>query len=565
MNQPPPLTFNYERDTLLAQTIALCALITNHEPNVVERSKSILANVGNYPALAYLEKRFSKGSSTFLTELRIELLKELNSVEIDGKETPLTEFQYDVWRTLPSAAATAVSAPTSAGKSFIVIEYLCNRATIEKTFTSVFIAPTRALLSEVQHRIEKRLEGVADVRVSTVPAPDVQARNRQIYVLTQERLHVLLSAAKLSVDLVVVDEAQGLADGSRGMILQDCLERLRNENPKLQAILLAPGANGFIRVGEQLGMPGIVVKETELSPVLQNRVQVTVKQGIAKQFHLSLLTLTGTREIGVVTTTRGVADPSTRLAVAALELAKSGAALVYATGPADAERVSAQFVADRPIATSDSLPQISNFIKQHIHPDYGLAAMVRHGVAFHYGNMPKLLREALEDAFRRGDIRYLVCTTTLFQGVNLPAQSVFINTPTRGKGTPLEAAHLWNFAGRAGRLGQELAGNVFLVDYEDWATKPMNESSKFDIVPSFSETISDHFDAVLEAIAGKMPKRSPRTPEHARIRAAAGLLLARASTKSTSRVLNRLSTLVEFLNFRMHSLLFRHVASLSTG
>jgi len=529
----------------LAQSIALCALITNPEPNVVERSKSILAGIGNYPAVGYLETRFSRTSSTFLSELRIELLKELNSVEIAGTKTPLTEFQYDVWKTLPSASSAAVSAPTSAGKSFLVIEYLCTRATREPKFTAIFLAPTRALLSEVQHRIEKRLEGNPDVRVSTVPALDAQGRNRQIFVLTQERLHVLLSTTNLAVDLVIVDEAQGLADGPRGMILQDCLERLRSENPKAQTILLAPSAEGFVSVGELLGIPGIVVKETELCPVLQNRVQVTVKEGNPHEFHLSLLTRTGAREIGVVPTERGVSDPATRLTVAALELGKTGAALVYATGPAQAEKVAAQFVADRPIMESEPLLQLSSFIKQHIHPDYGLGAMVRHGVAFHYGHMPRLLREALEDAFRQGNLHYLVCTTTLFQGVNLPARSVFINTPTRGKGTPLEAAHLWNFAGRAGRLGQELAGNVFLVDYEDWATKPMNESSKFKIVPAFSETVSDDFDAVLDAVAGNMPKTSLRDPRPAQIRAAAGLLLARASTNRASSVLNRLVTLTD--------------------
>ena len=552
-----------EETKALAQSIALCALISNPDENIVERSKSILVGIGNYPALNYLEKRFSTASSTLLAQLRIELMKALNSVDIGGKEVPLTEFQYDVWKTLPLSTSTAVSAPTSAGKSFLVIEYLCAKAIREQKFTAIFLAPTRALLSEVQHRIEKRLQDATDIRVSTVPALDSQARNKQIFVLTQERLHVLLSVTKLAVDLAIVDEAQGLADGPRGMILQYCLERLRAENPNIQMVLLAPGAEGFVNVAELLGIPGIIVKETELSPVQQNRVQVTAKQGSPKQFFLSLLTPTGAREIGAVSTERGVADPSTRLTVAALELGKAGAALVYATGPAQAEKTSAQFVADRPITKSEPLSRLSTFIKQHIHPDYGLAAMVQHGVAFHYGHMPTLLREALEGAFRDGDLHYLVCTTTLFQGVNLPARSVFINTPTRGKGTPLEAAHLWNFAGRAGRLGQELAGNVFLVDYEDWDSKSMNESSKFKIVPSFSETLSNHFDAVLEAIAGKMPTPSLRDPRPAQIRAAAGLLLARASTNHTSGVLNRLSTLTDAQRQSVQSEASRAINSLN--
>jgi len=41
-------------------------------------------------------------------------------------------------------------------------------------------APTRALLSEAQHGIEKRLQGVTDIRVSTVPALDAQARKPKV-------------------------------------------------------------------------------------------------------------------------------------------------------------------------------------------------------------------------------------------------------------------------------------------------------------------------------------------------------------------------------------------------
>jgi replicative superfamily II helicase len=74
-------------------------------------------------------------------------------------------------------------------------------------------------------------------------------------------------------------------------------------------------------------------------------------------------------------------------------------------------------------------------IKKHIHPDYTLAAMIRKGIAFHYGKMPTFLREALESAFREGHVKFLVCTTTLFEGINLPARNVFIDTPRGARGS----------------------------------------------------------------------------------------------------------------------------------
>jgi hypothetical protein len=165
--------------------------------------------------------------------------------------------------------------------------------------------------------------------------------------------------------------------------------------------------------------------------------------------------------------------------------------------------------------------------------------MVQHGVAFHYGRMPTLLREALETSFRSGAIQYLVCTTTLFQGVNLPARNVFINTPTRGRGISLNAAYLWNFAGRAGRLGQDLVGNVFLVDYHQWKERELNQPVKFKVSPAFSEIVANHFDKVIGAVSGDMPKLNMRDSLTGNIRAAAGLLLARASSNGTSILLER--------------------------
>ena len=49
------------------------------------------------------------------------------------------------------------------------------------------------------------------------------------------------------------------------------------------------------------------------------------------------------------------------------------------------------------------------------------------------------------DVYKR---QYLVCTSTLLEGVNLPAKSIIIRKPTRGQGNPLNQNDFWNLAGR---------------------------------------------------------------------------------------------------------------------
>jgi hypothetical protein len=525
----------------LAQTIALSCLLIRPEPALCERTTDLLAQIGNFPGINYVESHFGHSNSSFLSYLRSTLLRSINSVSIAGRRVALTDFQWNVWHSLQDKLTSSVSAPTSAGKSYVVTEYLCERVDATASITAIYIAPTRALLGEVHKKINARFLERKDVRVSTVPGIDSENRPKQIYVLTQERLYVLLAIANVQADLVVVDEAQNIADGARGMILQDCLEKLRQNRQDSRIIFLSPGADGFDNAAHLLDLGPIEIKQTKLSAVMQNRIRVKALDGDSKSLSLALLNRDGVTELGAIKTSRGMGDPQSRLAAVALELGQKGGALVYATGPVDCEETATQLTADLPKSEEIDLQNLSQFIQDHIHREYGLAEMVLHGVAFHYGRMPTLLREAIETGFKAGHLRYLVCTTTLFQGVNLPARSVFIDTPTRGKGTPLDPAHLWNFAGRAGRLGKDLIGNVFLVDYESWPKQDLHEHVNYKVTPSMSEAIEKNYNAVLQALRGeKVSLEKGSTQQQVDIRAAAGLLLARTSDQRASVLVERL-------------------------
>jgi replicative superfamily II helicase len=91
------------------------------------------------------------------------------------------------------------------------------------------------------------------------------------------------------------------------------------------------------------------------------------------------------------------------------------------------------------------------------------------GVAFHISDLARDEKIAIEDQFRAPDsgIRVLVSTTTLAQGVNLPAETVIIvelDHPTGPTQTaPYSVAEYKNIAGRAGRLGLSDGGRAVLI------------------------------------------------------------------------------------------------------
>jgi len=172
-----------------------------------------------------------------------------------------------------------------------------------------------------------------------------------------------------------------------------------------------------------------------------------------------------------------------------------GGNLVYANGPAAAERA-AQILASlesaRNLAPDTELQSLSTLTQRVVHPKYLLASVLMQGVAFHYGNMPLLIRSEIERLFKAGKIRFLVCTPTLIEGVNLPARSIFMRGPEKGVGNPMSDIDFWNLAGRAGRQGMEFQGNVVCVDATDkrvWKSPPPTRRARYKIIRSLDEIV----------------------------------------------------------------------------
>lgn len=108
---------------------------------------------------------------------------------------------------------------------------------------------------------------------------------------------------------------------------------------------------------------------------------------------------------------------------------------------------------------------LSKEIKGQIHNDYYLAELLTKGVAYHIGYLPADIRLRIEELFRSGDIQTIFCTSTLIEGVNLPADNLFITSYKNGLShmTPVEFR---NLVGRVGRIEFNLYGNVFLTRIE---------------------------------------------------------------------------------------------------
>jgi len=359
---------------------------------IEEASRLILARLGNYPAI-----NFAFHGSPVPRTLTESIFYEIvgrqvdNTVRIGQRDAVFTDMQRTVWEALVSGSSLALSAPTSAGKSFVFLAYIEQLKRTRPDTNLVYIVPSRALISQVASDLrEANTDKVFDVTTDTA-IPIYNSHDRLVYL-----------SWRLGMNSQSLVYARGPA------ACEDIAFKIRGlwEDPAISEFT---------------------------SPVVPKGESLQVRKELAA------------------------------------------------------------------------------FAKESVHPSYILAETVAGGVGFHYGRIPPLLRNAVESAFADGHLDYIVCTSTLLQGVNLPARNIFMQNPHKGVDHPIDPVDFWNLAGRAGRLGKDFQGNVFLVDYEGWESSPLSGPKDEPITPSLEVTLTDGAAELLEYIA-ETDRPSGETP-----------------------------------------------------
>ncbi|QET02989.1 DEAD/DEAH box helicase [Cupriavidus pauculus] len=490
----------------LAQDIAYSLVACDADSRLRGVWRHILAETGNFPAGDYVSDRpLIEQELPWTLKVREAARRDQNTVNVLGREIVFTDFQADVWSRLHGHQFVNVSAPTSAGKSFLVQMYLLDElANTQATRNIVYLVPSRSLIFEVQASLTHALKPLADrVVVSSVPQvhDDLHAGKSLVFVLTQERLQTILNESTIEFDVVIVDEAQQIGDADRGILLLGCLEDALTRHPESKMLFITPSSKDARTIAPLLGAKEVQTVRSAVRPVRQNLLFVTCSGRKPSRMVSVQLHRQGqdNLNVGSILTERSTAKDD-RLVTAALELGKDGQSIVYAWAPSTADKAASDLADGLPKLENfvDSpLEKLSSFVAEHIHPEFKLAKVLRKGVGVHYGRLPTTISKAVEEYFDEGHIKYLVCTSTLLQGVNLPARNIFLKNPKKGTKGPLEANEFWNLAGRAGRLKRDTHGNVFLVDYEDWESQPVSDQQTTDVEPSICDALGTKQELVL--------------------------------------------------------------------
>ena len=106
---------------------------------------------------------------------------------------------------------------------------------------------------------------------------------------------------------------------------------------------------------------------------------------------------------------------------------------------------------------------IADWLKDNYHPDWDLVKLLKNGIAIHHGNLPRSIAHYILQLFNDGHLKFLLCTSTIIEGVNTSAKNIIIydNKIARDK---FDFFTFNNIKGRAGRMFKHFIGRVYLLN-----------------------------------------------------------------------------------------------------
>jgi hypothetical protein len=367
-----------------------------------------------------------------------------------------------VYRMLLDGKNVALSAPMSFGKSLIIDAVIASG----KYRNIVIVVPTIALIDETRRRLSQRFRGL--FKVVTHPFQEPSSRN--IYVLTQERV---LELERLPpIDFFVIDEFYKLSP-----------EREEDE----RCALLNQAFYKLAKTGSQFYMlgPSIVGLSEKCRQSVQCVFLIEPYHTVVSEIH----PVDGGQNPleALISLCTGLDDPT----------------IVFCRSPARTGEVAKALAGTRPQNVTAELDRASDWIAEHYHSEWHFPLALRRGIGIHHGRIPRALAQYVVRKFNEGVIPFLVCTSTLIEGVNTKARNIVIfDNQINREGIDLFTFN--NIRGRAGRMKQHFVGHVYVFH------SPPQMALPFVDVPAYSQPEDTLTSLLIQIDEGDLSETSRR-------------------------------------------------------
>ncbi len=379
-----------------------------------------------------------------------------------------TPPQVQAWPLVAKGEDVLIVAPTGSGKTEAALLPLLSRLVQEGRgdgISLLYITPMRALNRDMLKRLQvwcARLNLKVDIRHGDTPQSQRAKQSSHppdVLVTTPETLQAVLPGRRMRENLsnlkaVVVDELHNLVESKRGVQLCVGLQRLRKVAPSFQLVALSatvgtPEVAAEFLFGE--GRRTIVRAQApkEFTYAIEYPVPDPASQSAAKE-------------------TYSAPDLAARLSRINTLIDGHTSTLIFVNSRTNAEMLGEKL------------------------------ARLRKDVGVHHGSLPREERERVEQAFKSGALKALVCTSTLELGIDVGSVDLVVQYMS-----PRQVTSLVQRVGRSGhRLGKVSKGVLVTVSADDIleSSASILSAAKGRIEPT--RPYSNSLDVLAHQVAG---------------------------------------------------------------
>ena len=400
-----------------------------------------------------------------------------------------------------ASTAIVIDMPTSGGKTLLAefrLLQALNQFDQERGWVA-YIAPTRALVSQITRRLRKDLEPFGVVVEQLTGAIEIDtfedamlssedpASEFDVLVCTPEKLQLVLRNDKVEhrpMALCVLDEAHNIEDAERGLRIELLLATIQRECTRANFLLLMPYVPNAEDLAKWLGkesgrsislgtcawkpnerIVGLFHADADDSVTAGWRLRFSTLLTTPRTIHLTgEHAVDGVRPLNIAKSSV-LNAPTVQAAAMAKVFSERGTSIAIATNTNHVWSMAKKLAKDMAPRkqVSERVRLVQRFLKTEIGEDFDLIGMLDRGIAVHHSGLSDEIRSLIEWLAEEQDLKVLCATTTIAQGINFPVSSVFLASHKYPYGQPMSPREFWNLAGRAGRIGQDSVGVIGLA------------------------------------------------------------------------------------------------------
>lgn len=377
----------------------------------------------------------------------------------------LNSGQVSLLDTISQEQKLIISAPTSFGKTSLLIEYILNN---NYTLNNIiFIVPTNSLIEELYIKLLKiNKEDIASKYKITININKPSSRN--IRILTPERFLSYYEYYGIdNEDLIVMDETYKIDSNNKGNIdvidnralkFRKVIEILGKSDKKV--IMLSPYTYDKDKsMKRYMDKYKIVEENRRIKYVVHNYYNLTKLRNFKRFFQNNKITY---RDY----------NNNFKKIIHILKELKEESNVVYINYPSIVikilEEIKKSSIIDKKCESDDRY----NIFVKHLQDTYSveniqewyIISAIKQGIGVYVSSMPRYIKREIVNLFERDILKTLIVTTAFIEGVNSCAKNIIITSGFTGGNEPLNEMELLNISGRAGRFGKRYIGNVYFID-----------------------------------------------------------------------------------------------------